>query len=134
MVEQMTARDALDALAAVVRREGRNTIRQCHYVVRETVGGELSSHCIVGCVLADQGVTEKQMTTFGSMPIDDLYDSGRLDDVIDLSRDAMRILRAAQEVQDRKQPWGKALAAARRTAWWCHVIGKDDPRRGNRLN
>lgn len=123
MTEQMTALDALNALAVVVKREGRDTVRDCHYAIDDEEGWPVP-HCIVGCVLADKGVSIDVLAAMPSTTLDGLCEAGELDQIIDLAPDAVKILRTAQERQDVRMSWGKALAAARRRAWKLGVIGK----------
>lgn len=123
MTPQITATDALELLTRVVKREGRDTIRRCRYVVLNEDHGQCP-HCIVACMFVEAGVHPAALSAFEGKTLDELYHNNWLIDVVDLSPDAVSILAEAQEAQDNRLSWGEALAAARRTAWKLGVIGR----------
>lgn len=105
MTTMVDATMMLDALNDVVRERGRDTKRQCLYVVND------APYCIAACVLAKFGVTVEQLKKFGSSRIRLVNPSLLLP--VALTREATDILESAQFSQDAGQNWGVALTSAK---------------------
>lgn len=124
-MEEITTTRALELLTMLVEREGRDTVKPCRYV--EYDGGTCIPLCLIGCLFVELGVPAERMAGFGSQTVWLLWDEGKLDKLVDLSPNAASVLQHAQQAQDSRHSWGRALAAARRRAWYLGDVGKNNP-------
>jgi|SRR6266704_38148 len=118
-VGRLTPARALELLKEVVAEAGRDHVyeahdepRTCTYVVP---GGDRPD-CIVGRVLHRYGMPIEELQAWDrpTMTVVRVWEQ----DVTGVRRwmpeATMRLLRAAQSVQDQRHPWGEALDEARR--------------------
>jgi hypothetical protein len=114
-VPTMDIGTALDLIAAAVNRLGAGFVYEPVWVDDYRYLTCLYAHdgapdCIVGHVLADAGVSPRELEAMRDDGIDDLYRAGRLP--IALTIGALAVLHAAQQSQDRGCTWADVLADA----------------------
>lgn len=120
MAKVIDREEAVALLHRALELKGENYVYNegfsCQY---ERNGGP---SCIVGYALHFAGVSTDALSDLDAhddTQIDMLAVEGTLEDVtgVKLTPDALKVFTRAQEEQDRKVPWGKAVAKAQEARW-----------------